>query len=178
MATNWASPYRQGPLYLYGEFSYVQTYAQNIDSFENEFPDNELAYLVSHHFQLDHQGRYTSSAGVAYTFLRDTRLHADYLYENGLRAGFANDVKLATLLDRRLGGTCVACAHVRRRAGQARVDCLNVFNNVGEIRNGTGIGIAALAYVPPAASTLESRQSFSGYHDAPRRGRAGQHSSA
>ncbi len=142
--------YKRGPLSLYGEFSYVQTWADNIDSFENEFPDNELAYLLSHHFQLDHQGRYTSSAGVAYTFLRDTQVHGDFVYENGLRAGFANDVKLPSYDWTNVGVQHVWHVHTLAvEQVRLRVDCLNVFNNVGEIRNGTGIGISAAAYVPP-----------------------------
>ncbi len=40
-----SSTYKQGPFSAYGNFSYVQTWARNIDSVENEFPNNELAYL-------------------------------------------------------------------------------------------------------------------------------------
>ncbi len=36
------STYKQGPLSAYGNFSYVQTWARNIDSVENEFPNNEI----------------------------------------------------------------------------------------------------------------------------------------
>lgn len=142
--------YKRGPLSLYGELSYVQTWADNIDSFENEFPDNEVAYLVSHHFQLDHQGRYTSSAGVAYTLLNATQLHGDFVYENGLRADFANDVKLPSYDWANVGVEHVWHVHALAvEQLRLRLDCLNVFNQVGEIRNGTGIGIAAAAYIPP-----------------------------
>ena len=40
---------------------------------ENEFPNNELAYVAANSIQLDHQGRFTGSGGVSYTFLKDTR---------------------------------------------------------------------------------------------------------
>ena len=52
--------YKQGPFSAYGNYSYVQTWARNIDSVENEFPNNELAYLSSNPIQLDHQGRFTA----------------------------------------------------------------------------------------------------------------------
>ena len=88
------SAYKSGPFSAYGNFSHVQTWAQNFDSVENEFPDNESAYLVEHPFQLDHQGRFTGSGGFCYTFPKDTRLYSDFLYGDGLRAGFANLEKL------------------------------------------------------------------------------------
>ena len=62
--------------------------------FEYEFPNNELAYVAANSIQLDHQGNYTGSGGVSYTFLKNTLLHTDFLYGNGLRAGFANFDKL------------------------------------------------------------------------------------
>ena len=62
-----SSTYKQGPFSAYGNFSYVQTSAQNIDSVQFEFPSDELAYIAAHSIQLDHQGRFTGSGGVAYT---------------------------------------------------------------------------------------------------------------
>src|ERR1019366_5874570 len=88
------STYKQGPLTLYANFSYVQTSARNIDSVENEFATNALAYIATNPIQLDHQGRYTGSGGFDYTFLKDTQFYSDFLYGNGLRAGFANLEKL------------------------------------------------------------------------------------
>ena len=143
------SSYKQGPLSLYGNFSYVQTWARNIDSVENEFPNNELAYVASNPIQLDHQGRFTGSGGASYTWLKDTRFYADFLYGNGLRAGFANLDKLPPYWTGNVG-----VEHVFRmgskplgiRQLKLRVDCLNLFDQVYEVRNGTGIGIAAPAY--------------------------------
>ena len=85
-----SSTYKHGPFSLYGNFSYVQTWAKNINSVQNEFSDNQAAYIASHYIQLDHQGQYTGSGGISYTFLKDTQLHADFLYGDGLRKGFAN----------------------------------------------------------------------------------------
>jgi outer membrane receptor protein involved in Fe transport len=142
-----SSTYTQGPFSVYGNFSYVQTWATDVDSVENEFPNNELAYLAANHFQLDHQGRFTGSGGVSYTFLKDILVHADFLYGNGLRSGFANLHQLSSYYTVNIGAE-----HVwnLRGAGiselKLRFDCLNVFDEVYEIRNGTGLGIAAPAY--------------------------------
>ena len=141
------STYKEGPLSLYGNFSYVQTWAHNIDSVENEFPNNELAYVSSNPIQLDHQGRFTGSGGISYIFLKDTRLYTDFLYGNGLRAGFANLEKLPAYETVNVGAEHIWHLH---SAGvkelKLRFDCLNLFDQVYEIRNGTGIGIAAPAY--------------------------------
>ncbi|MGO9199966.1 MAG: TonB-dependent receptor [Limisphaerales bacterium] len=147
-----SSIYKQGPLSIYGNFSYVQTQARNIDSAQYEFPNNELAYVSANSIQLDHQSLFTGSGGVSFTFLKDTRLYTDLLYGNGLRAGFANLEKLAAYWTENVG-----VEHVwRMHSGgvsqlKLRLDCLNLFDHVYEIRNGSGIGIAAPAFGPRRA---------------------------
>ena len=64
--------------------------------------------------QLDHQGRFTGSGGVSYDLLKNLRVHADFLYGSGLRAGFANLEELTALLpgERRRG---IRLEYARRR---------------------------------------------------------------
>jgi outer membrane receptor protein involved in Fe transport len=144
-----SSTYKQGPWSAFGNFSYVQTQARNIDSAEYEFPNNELAYVSANSIQLDHQGLFAGSGGVAYAFLTNTRLHTDFLYGNGLRAGFANEEKLPAYWTANVGVEQVWHLHWGRISElRLRFDCLNLFNAAYEIRNGTGIGIAAPAYGP------------------------------
>ena len=147
-----SSTYKQGPFSAYGNYSYVQTWARDIDSVENEFPNNELAYLTTNHMQLDHQGRFTGSGGVSYDLLKNLRVHADFLYGSGLRAGFANIEELCPYCPVNLG---VEYIWNMRAAGirqlKLRFDCLNVLDEPYELRNGTGVGIAAPAYGPRRA---------------------------
>jgi hypothetical protein len=141
--------YKQGPLSAYANFSYVQTWAHNFDSVENEFPTNETAYLATNSIQLDHQGKYTGSGGASYSLLKNTRIHSDFLYGNGLRAGFANLEKLPQYWTDNVGVEYVWHLNSRKiREVKLRVDCINLFNEIVEIRNGTGVGIAAPAYGP------------------------------
>jgi outer membrane receptor protein involved in Fe transport len=141
--------FRQGPLSVYANFSYVQTWARNFDSVENEFPANEIAYVAANPIQLDHQGRYTGSGGAAYTLLKDTRIHSDFLYGNGLRAGFANLQKLPSYWTDNVGVEHVWHLHSKGVSElRLRFDCINLFDAVYELRNGTGVGIAAPAYGP------------------------------
>ena len=144
-----SSTYKQGPFSAYGNFSYVQTWCKDIDSEENEFPNNELSYLTTNSFQLDHQGKLTGSGGVSYILLKNTLLHSDFLYGNGLRAGFANINKLPDYWTFNAGIEYLwplHCAYIKEL--RFRFDCVNLFNQTAEIRNGSGIGIAAASYGP------------------------------
>jgi outer membrane receptor protein involved in Fe transport len=147
-----SSTYKQGPFSVYGNYSYVQTWVRDFDSVENEFPNNELEYLTTNHMQLDHQGRFTGSGGVSYDLIKNLRVHADFLYGSGLRAGFANTDELKPYCPVNLG---IEYAWNMRAAGirqlKLRFDCLNVLDESYELRNGTGVGIAAPAYGPRRA---------------------------
>jgi outer membrane receptor protein involved in Fe transport len=146
------STYKHGPFSAYGNYSYVQTWVRDIDSVENEFPNNELAYLTTNHMQLDHQGRFTGSGGVAYDFLKNLRAHMDFLYGSGLRAGFANLNELRPYCPVNLGleyGWKMRAVGIREL--KLRFDCLNVLDESYELRNGTGVGIAAPAWGPRRA---------------------------
>ena len=144
-----SSTYKQGPFSAYGNYSYVQTWVRDIDSVENEFPNGELAYLTTNHMQLDHQGRFTGSGGVSYDLLKNLRVHADFLYGSGLRAGFANSEELRPYCPVNLGIEYAWNMHAAGiRQLKLRFDCLNVLDESYELRNGTGVGIAAPAYGP------------------------------
>jgi outer membrane receptor protein involved in Fe transport len=147
-----SSIYKHGDLSAYANFSYVQTRAQDIDSVQFEFPADELAYIATPPIQLDHQGRFTGSGGVAYTLKHGTRLYADFLYGNGLRAGFANLEKLPAYDSENVGVEHVFHPNFAGiKQLRFRLDCLNVLNESYELRNGTGLGIAAPAYGPRRA---------------------------
>ncbi len=144
-----SSTYKKGPFSVYGNYSYVQTWVRDFDSVENEFSDNELAYLTANHMQLDHQGRFTGSGGVSYDLLKNLRVHADFLYGSGLRAGFANSEELSPYCPVNLGIEYTWNMHAAGiRQLKLRCDCLNVLDESYELRNGTGVGIAAPAYGP------------------------------
>jgi len=141
-----STTFKQGDLSEYANFSYVQTWARNVDSAQYEFPSNELAYIAKNYIQLDHQQLYTASVGASYTILKNTRVYADFLFGDGLRAGFANLEKLPAYYPLNVGVEHVF--HTGSGEVKLRLDCLNVFDEVYEIRNGTGLGIAAPAYGP------------------------------
>ena len=69
----------------------------------------ELAFIADHFVFLDHDQRYTASAGVSYTCKAMT-VYADVLYGDGLRSGFANTEQVPSyytlILDLRTVSLC------------------------------------------------------------------------
>lgn len=132
--------------------------AQDVDSSQYEFPSDELAYIQHNAIQLDHQQRFSVSAGVAYKVLPDTEVHGDFLYGDGLRAGFANLQKLPGYYPLNVGAE--QTVHLFGADLRLRLDILNVFDRVYELRNGSGLGIAAPAYGPRRAVYGGIKSSF------------------
>jgi len=87
-------------------------------------------------------------------FHAQAKEHGDFLYGNGLRAGFANLEKLPAYATFNLGVEQTLPLRARMaglKEWKLRFDCLNVMDEVYELRNGTGLGIAAPAYGPRRA---------------------------
>jgi outer membrane receptor protein involved in Fe transport len=141
-----SSTYKQGGFSAYGNFSWVLTQARNINSQQFEFENDELAYIHSNNIKLDHEGEYTASAGVSYNWKNDL-IYLDVLYGSGLRAGFANLQKEPEYLPVSIG-----YQHIFRLAGPAknfvkfRFDVLNLFDESYQLRDGSGLGVAAPQY--------------------------------
>ncbi len=140
--------YRQGPFSAFGNFSFVHTSARDVVSTQYQLDSAELAYIQTHNIQVDHQGRYTGSAGLSYTWAR-TLFYLDGLYGDGLRAGFANLEKLPRYFPVSLGAQHIIPLKAGPvRAVKLRFDCVNVFDEIYELRNGTGVGVAAPSFGP------------------------------
>ena len=159
-AANITSPYNYARATIYGgEFAANYTHdgfsafwnfaaasdrATDIVSSEFEFDSNELAYIDTHNIYLDQTQFFTSSAGASYTW-RDTTVHADIIYGSGLRRGFANNQTLPAYWPVNIG-----LEHRIKFAGPTEVtlrfDVTNLFDQVYELNDGTGIGEGAPKY--------------------------------
>jgi outer membrane receptor protein involved in Fe transport len=129
----------------YGNFAAADSWAKDIISSQFEFDSDELAYISTHNVNFDQQQYYTASAGVSYTWL-DTTVHADAIYGDGIRDGFANTMKLDPYYPVNLG-----VEHKFKNIDGAgdltiRFDVLNVFDQVYVLNDGTGIGEGAVKY--------------------------------
>jgi outer membrane receptor for Fe3+-dicitrate len=95
---------------------------------------------------LDHDQRYTASAGASYTY-QGTTIYGDMLYGNGLRSGFANTDEVPSYWVFNIG---LSHTFNLPEYGKIRVrfDVTNLFDTTYQLRTGSGIGVFAPQYGP------------------------------
>jgi outer membrane receptor for ferrienterochelin and colicins len=136
----------------YVNLAYQSARGQNIDSAQFNFSQADLNYIANHYIHLDHEQRFTTSAGASYLWM-DTRFSADMLLGSGLRKdqdlpdgnSVPNGGHLPYYTQVNLG---VSHEFHIDNAGTltARVDVINAFDKIYEIRDGTGVGVGAPQY--------------------------------
>jgi outer membrane receptor protein involved in Fe transport len=129
---------------FYGNFAVSKAEGKDIISGQFNFGADELAYIQNHFIHLDHDQTYTASAGVAYTFPTQTKVSADLIYGSGLRASsdHPNSNSLPDYATVNLGLVQKIDTGILKGL-EARLDVINLFDEVYEIRNGTGVGVGA-----------------------------------
>ncbi len=127
---------------------------RNFTSAQFNFSPDDLAYVAQHYIDLDHEQKITGSGGLSYLW-KGTRFSTDFLFGSGLRASLdlpngtsiPNGAHLPYYWQVNMG-----LSHDFRFRGTgaltARVDMINVFDQVYPIRNGTGVGVGAPQYGP------------------------------
>jgi outer membrane receptor protein involved in Fe transport len=133
----------------YGNIALSRAEGTDIDSQQFQFDPAELAYIKNHWIYLDHNQAVTASAGLAYTW-NNTRLYTDFLYGNGLRAGFANLQKLPPYYPLNLGIE-QKIPPTKTESVKLRFDVVNILDQVYQLRTGTGVGVGAPQYGPRRA---------------------------
>jgi hypothetical protein len=135
------SSYDRGPFSAYMNAGYEWARGTQVSSAQFLFDPDELAYISNHWVFLDHDQRFTASAGISYTW-NDWKAAVDGLYGNGLRRGFANTMKnhpyetFNLSLQRRIKIT-------EKTSVNIRFDVVNLFDKIYELRDGSGIGVGA-----------------------------------
>jgi hypothetical protein len=136
--------YDKGGFTAYLNAAYGWARGTNVSSSQFLFDRDEFAYIKKNWVFLDHDQRFTGSAGISYTW-NDWRAGIDGLYGNGLRQGFANTQKLSPYetfnvnLSRRIQITA-------KTAIKIRFDVVNLFDKIYQLRSGSGIGVGAPQY--------------------------------
>jgi outer membrane receptor protein involved in Fe transport len=135
-----------GGFNAYANFGFERGTGEQIVSSQFLFGPDKLAFIRNHWVFLDHDQRYTVSAGASYTY-KDTTVYADLLYGSGLRSGFANTDELPAYYPLNLGVKHLF--HLPKYGQiQLRFDVTNVFDQSYQLRNGTGIGVFAPQFGP------------------------------
>jgi outer membrane receptor protein involved in Fe transport len=144
--------YAHGPWLAYANLAWAKGQGRDIVSSQFNFDPGDLAYIRNHYIYLDHDQTWTGSGGMAYRFehgaLAGTKLAADLIYGSGLRTTPDN----APPNSAHLPGYVQVNASISHRfetAGlELRVDVVNLFDKVYEIRNGSGVGVGAPQFGP------------------------------
>src|SRR5438552_3623069 len=133
--------YNKGGFSAYLNAAYEWARGTNVSSAQFLFDADEFAYIKKNWVFLDHDQRFTGSAGISYTW-NDWHAAIDGLYGNGLRRGFANTQKnhpyetFNVSLSRRIQITA-------KTAVKIRFDVVNILDTIYELRDGSGIGVGA-----------------------------------
>ena len=138
----------------YANLAFQTAIGRHFESAQFNFSPNNLAYVAGNYIHLDHEQRVTASAGASYLW-EHTRFSADMLFGSGLRASLTlpdgsvipNGDHLPTYVQVNLGAS-----HAFEFSGTGaltlRVDVINVFDRIYQIRNGTGVGVGAPQFGP------------------------------
>ena len=137
---------------FYGNFSAGQELAKNIISSQFNFSANDLALIATHAIHTDHDQTYTSSAGIKYTLPPcNTRFAVDLTAGSGLRTtnpgGSPNGAALPGY--QQVNFSVVQPIDTGFLKGmEFRFDVINPFDEIYQIRSGTGLGVFAPQFGP------------------------------
>ena len=157
---NWARGYSEGGefklKYQNGNFNAYANFAYNIsraigpESNQYLFDAATYNYLLHNYHYTDDMQRMTGSAGASYR-IYDTTLTADMIYGSGLRAGDLPDVVPNSLHSTPYAVVNTGIAHDFKWSPDykpltVRFDVVNLFDQIYDLRTGTGIGVFAPQY--------------------------------
>ena len=154
----WSNVYASGPLTAWLNVAWATQRATNIVSNQQLFTADDLAFIASHYIYTDHAQWISGSAGAAYK-IDKTTLSGKMIFGSGLRSGDDNSDHLPfyTQVD-------VGIAHEFEVPGAKpftlRFDVVNVFDEVYEIRDGSGIGVFAPQFGPRRGFYVGYSQKF------------------
>jgi outer membrane receptor protein involved in Fe transport len=141
--------YNNGNFNAYANFAYSIAEGKDVESNQYLIDALDYQYLLTHWHYTDDMQRMTGSAGVSYR-LYDTTLTADMIYGSGLRTGDIedNNVPPNSLHTTPYAVVNTGIAHDFKWSPDwkpltVRFDVVNLFDQVYELRTGTGIGVFA-----------------------------------
>jgi outer membrane receptor protein involved in Fe transport len=150
--------YEKDGFALWGNAARSQAMAKGIVTGQWQFSPDEVAYMQSHWYHLDHDQDWTASAGTSYKW-DNTKVYADMLYGSGLYGGANNATEMPSYETVNLGMTHTFVLSPGNEL-KVRLDVTNVADLKYEIREGGGIGVFAPQYLPRRAVYLGLSKNF------------------
>ncbi|HEY4083592.1 MAG TPA: TonB-dependent receptor [Burkholderiaceae bacterium] len=151
---DFSATYHDRDLSGYLNFGYTHARATQIETGQFNFDPDEQAFIANNWVHLDHEQKYSASAGMSWRAGNGYSVSADALIGTGLRDGFANTEHLP--------GYAVMNVSMAKTFGktEVRVGVDNLFDKVYELRDGTGIGVGAPQYGLRRSAQVTVTQSF------------------
>ncbi len=153
--------YDHGGLSLYANVAYSVAQGTGAASAQEIWGDDAVVNWVNHHWiYLDHDQRVTGSFGASYTWNEpgrwSTKLLLDSLYGSGLRQngpglipgsadGLPNSSSVGAYYTLNLG-VAEQLRLTKNQSLVARLDIVNITDNVYPLRTGSGVGVNAAQY--------------------------------
>ena len=139
--------YDHGPFSAYGNLAWGWARGTHWSSSQFLFGPEEYAFVKKHWIFLDHDQRVTASTGASYAWM-NWKASADLLYGSGLRRGFVNTKSVPDYTTVNL--SLQRNFKIPKVPGsfKIRFDITNLFDEVYELRDGSGIGVFAPQFGP------------------------------
>jgi outer membrane receptor protein involved in Fe transport len=142
--------YTSGGFSAYANVAYSMARGENWVSSQFLFSPTDIAYVQNHWINLDHDQRVTGSFGASYLWKRSdgsTRVYVDALYGSGLRTtvNTPNDSTVPSYFSVSLGVEEGFKFHGKERL-KARLDLVNITDNIYQLRDGAGVGVTAAQF--------------------------------
>jgi len=156
--------YNRGGFSSYANLAWSQAYGEDWESaqflFGPDGPGTDLDYVRNHFIYLDHDQRLTGSFGVSYTFNEGshykTMLYTDAIYGSGLRQdgggfepGTMNPIPNGASVPQYYSinlGAAQSFKLPKDRTLTARIDVVNLTDDIYALRSGSGVGVNAAQY--------------------------------
>jgi outer membrane receptor for ferrienterochelin and colicins len=146
--------YAVGNFQAYGNLALQRAIGKDIVSGQFNFGADDLAYIADHYIHLDHEQQMTASGGASYLW-HGTRVSGDILIGSGLRSdeqlpdgsSIPNGSHLPYYRQVNLGASHDFTGQ-GLKGFSLRFDVINAFDQIYQIRNGTGVGVGAPQYGP------------------------------
>jgi outer membrane receptor protein involved in Fe transport len=148
--------YATGGFSTYANLAYSVAKGEQWSSAQFLFDPADAAYVSTHWIALDHDQRVTGSFGASYLWKRSdgsTRVYVDALYGSGLRtaataadgSNIPNGGTVPSYYSVGLGVEEGFKFHGKEHL-RARLDVVNITDNVYELRDGSGVGVNAAQF--------------------------------
>jgi outer membrane receptor protein involved in Fe transport len=157
--------YQRQSFSAYANLAFQSARGKQVDSAQFNFDPAAFAYISHHYINLDHAQRVSASGGVSYRWLA-TRFSLDMIFGTGLRsdlqlpngAVIPNGDHTPSYVQWNFGATHTF--HDALGTLTARLDVVNLFDKVYQIRSGSGVGVFESQYGPRRGLFVGLAQDF------------------